>query len=546
MIRPINYYKFRSTEREDNLDVYATALTSAVQAYDKNRDSTDKVWNALSTIQSNKYGLEYMKTVSDKLNGIFDKVATDTQGNKRWDTADEQVRDAVNTFYNDKVVKGIQMSQANRLEGEKDRQKITLTGTAVNVGEDYEDHKPINPDGTVSIFQPLWQQKADYDKAAQEIAKDLKADVDTVYGQSPIPGLFSVNEREKITREKVNANFDTYRDRYASTDEAQQQYNIAYKQAKKQGLPEAERVKYANAEVDNIIKGVLVSKIYESTKLRQLVEDPQSKLDNKIEEAKAKSEMRIEENKQKQKNKTSGAKNKNALELFGTATSGFSTPDNITVIKAAVINKAINEGYIIKPSSTEWKNIRYDKALADEDLSSKIITKFEANSIKSVNDGDKAFDGAWYGVLSYEDKDGKNKRTIQAEVINNNTDIVRNYSALSDVKRTMNEMATSKKENAFKVIRGVNMFDTELFDIEVQKIGKGYRLKPLFTTKDKNGKIVSMSPVDGITSENKEKLGITGIKMYYTFDEFQTIFNNRFADTLRDIVPSAKNVIENQ
>ncbi len=214
----ITPFQYKPIRQGENIEVYASMVDDLAKDYDTNQQDATVLKRALSSIQTNKEGQQYLNKITENVHASLDSLSKTVQGTTRWDLASNTINELTNKLLDDKMLQAIKLSQKNHEDGLKVSQEIAKKGeTPINLKGNYDKHKFLNADGTVNPYEPQWQPKADYEAIAKDITKDLPSELKVVESAfQDVPGLLKVEKTKQAVASKINELLPEYINKFKS------------------------------------------------------------------------------------------------------------------------------------------------------------------------------------------------------------------------------------------------------------------------------------------------------------------------------------------
>jgi hypothetical protein len=545
-----NYYQYRPVSEDIPVDTYKDVMEKVASRYDKALDDRDMIYKAVSTIRTNADGQTYLKSITDKINSNFANLTTSISGQKRWDLANNQIRDTVNMIAGDKNIQAMVLSQKNIDKADETKQRLMVDGPVIDMAGGFDNHKWLNSDGTVNVYNPLYQKKADGEKTVSNIAKDITGEIETNIQQiKSVEGLnmLQASTTLAVTESTIKKNFDRYKSQYLASGEGDQR--VKELTMANRGLTPDKLRKLIDDDINGIVdRGIRVAAdaVFKKTAYAPF-ENPNDVYDRSIAKQQAGIDARkdasIEVNAEKLKAKALADKIKDHRNgkvtedttLFPLRNGLHYTGDvNKTVYSA--IDRTAN-AYGLPPILQDRLARAALPSVADVKLkdgkslpSDAVIIKFVPNSITRVNEDDSKYDGSLIGSITYS-VGGKLQTPIDAYVVNGTTEVQRGFNlpseaakAVATTKGEVEEFKIPAGKSKVKIIEDTNNLVGTVqkrlsFKVESNRNGNGIdtRITPMFVVPKES---LGLKP--NTETKTVTKSSSIGITQYGTSSSFTT------------------------
>ena len=267
----LDFFKYQAVDKGEDIQSYANLVESRIKTYDRNYQAESLLEDKLSEmkLKSSKEDSVYVDGMINKIRENFDKVATTVAGNKRYDLANRAVDDSTLAVMKDVNLKAIKQSFDNYQDKLDAENKLRASGkVAIDLADDFDNHRSINPDGSFNTYRHQVQAEADYQGEKYNYIKLIKEQAHEKALQLSGDDDYKVSITEKgITEEMIREKLPALLRSYNGTDTGKQEKAVLRKRFK--NLSDSDFDKFYNNEIatdfsalGNIVAGTSTSNQY--------------------------------------------------------------------------------------------------------------------------------------------------------------------------------------------------------------------------------------------------------------------------------------------
>lgn len=531
----INFFKYQPVDTGEDLQSYATLIENKVQQHDKNYQAASILEDKLSELKakSSKQDAVYVDGVINKIKDNFSNVANTISGNKRWDLAGRVVEDNTMSVIKDVNLKGIQESYKNYQEKLDAENKMRASGhTPIDLGDDFENHRSFNSDGSLNIYKHKVQPMADYEGEKLKLVKQIEAEV---LSSPLVPaefGMLRTSKIKELTEEKMREKLPSLLRTYNNLDTGIQEKQVLRKQYKNLSDEDFEKV-YNNKVSEDF--GSLANILEYKAEQTDYMQNPLEASDRAYERA-----MRLQELKNKGRgyntNDASVQMRKGGVETFGN-NDGAIEYHTIGAELQKVLKTNIGGNHSVKdliPSGGYNLNGYEEGVIKDY-------------SITGVNTRNSTFNKNLNGAIKVRatvlDASGKNPKIIEGYLPNPDAEARRQFGILNRFEN----IAKNAKDNTASFIHDTE--DKQILAIDNPSINPNIIYNEnigLMVNKNKNQQTIIPTIKDGgkYRQMTKDEATELGLKMSYNPSKLADVITERYGESLRSQVKTPKQTSE--
>ena len=221
-------FQYRPIYQGIGLEAVQQDLQLRGEAFDTNLENYNKVMQYASTIRALPGDQKYVSDVFKSANEHIKHIADQTQGSQRWDLGRTAVNRMAARITQDPTLIAIQESYKNFQEGEKVKLDLRQKGhTPLDFG-DFTQHRTVQDDGSINIYQPTVEAKGNYVAEAGKLWATLEPEmINLGLTKSDIAGILEGKTVKGITKERILGAADNIFRTYMETDSGRQQRRLA-------------------------------------------------------------------------------------------------------------------------------------------------------------------------------------------------------------------------------------------------------------------------------------------------------------------------------
>jgi hypothetical protein len=533
----LNMFQYQPIETGINLDVYAKAIDNASKAYDTNITNKNLIDSKMAemSLKASPNDKAYIEAIKAKVQNKFADLTETVSGNKRWDLANNEINDTVSMMAKDVGLLAINKSYENQQIKLEDIRKLSLAGhNAVDLGDAFESHSSIQPDGSVKVYESKIQPEANYAQEKANIAKQIKATVrELPLIRGMVEGLDKQQKIEELTVKMFKDRMPSLLTTYADTQTQKQEKAVF---AKQNGITDP-------ATLDALFNQKIANDFTALGDVLSYSKEDVSYSNDPVYAQNAMMQRQIANAQAKAAAKAKGEDvigdllyNDSGMNVNDTpdVTKGFNNIKIKTGIKAKRGKLLTPNEVMVVGDGNKPQKLEDGWSVADVDY-----TGFNATN----STGDKQFDGSLLANIKI--KNGKEEKVVKAYVVNNDAGFTQTFATTSEIRRKEIELGKifaktgankavhiSDTSNLITTSDGKPLSDSNI-ELEIVSRGKNnYGIKPVFK--------------DGTTYHNltTAQLKELGLQKEYKFNNLVNTAVNRTESYLRPMSITGSKVAE--